>query len=150
MGLLKNSRQEYEVEAILAYDHDLEENGIVWAHSGIPNDLWVIGTSRKANILKSAGEGLPISIDPTFNHGAYEVTPVTYRHPFIGSKSKNLTGKWSDAILLGPTMIHHEKTEEVFDRGLRTIAHKTKTMNAKVGVITDGEITLINASTSNF
>eukprot|EP00112_Aurelia_sp_Birch-Aquarium-sp1_P020999 Seg5543.1 transcript_id=Seg5543.1/GoldUCD/mRNA.D3Y31 product="Mitogen-activated protein kinase kinase kinase 13-B" protein_id=Seg5543.1/GoldUCD/D3Y31 len=77
MGLSKNSRQEYEVEAILAYDHELEENGIVWAHSDIPNDLWVIGTSRMANILKSAGEGLPISIDPTFNHGAYEVTPVT-------------------------------------------------------------------------
>lgn len=150
MGLSKNSRQEYEVEAILAYDHELEENGIVWAHSDIPNDLWVIGTSRMANILKSAGEGLPISIDPTFNHGAYEVTPVTYRHPFIESKSKNVTGKWSDAILLGPTMIHHEKTEEVFDMGLRTIARKTKTMNAKVGVITDGEIALINACKSNF
>ena len=103
-----------------------------------------------ANILRSVGESLPISINPTFNHGAYELTPVTYRHPFIKSKSKNITGIWSEATLLGPTMIHLEKTEEVFDIGLTTIARKKKTVNSRVRIITDGKIALINACKSNF
>ena len=140
----------FEVEAILAYDNELDEDGVVWAHSDVPHDLWVLGDKRMENSLRNAAEVHPISIDPTFNHGLFEVTPVTFCHPFIEAKSKNANGKWADAIMIGPTVIHHEKTDDAFDSGLRPIARKCNLTDASFGVITDGELALINACKRNF
>eukprot|EP00112_Aurelia_sp_Birch-Aquarium-sp1_P019608 Seg4881.2 transcript_id=Seg4881.2/GoldUCD/mRNA.D3Y31 product="Serine/threonine-protein kinase TAO3" protein_id=Seg4881.2/GoldUCD/D3Y31 len=150
LGVSNQSTPAFEVEAILVYDNELEGNGIIWSHNDIPNDMWVLGTKRMADSLKIAATAYPISIDPTFNHGAYEVTPVTYRHPFIEAKSKNVVGKWSDAVMIGPTILHHEKTEDAFDCGIRPIARKAGLMDAKFGFITDGEMALINACKTNF
>ena len=150
LGVSNQSTPAFEVEAILAYDNELEGNGIIWSHNDIPNDMWVLGTKRMADSLRIAATAYPISIDPTFNHGAYEVTPVTYRHPFIEAKSKNVVGKWTDAVMIGPTILHHEKTEDAFDCGMRPIARKAGLIDAKFGFITDGEMALINACKANF
>lgn len=103
-----------------------------------------------ASHLKNSVGGLPISIDPTFNFGAFEVTPLTYRHHIVESKSKNFAGKWNPALLLGPTLIHHSKTEDVFDTGLRVMSRKTELSSAKIGIVTDGEEALIKACKNNF
>ena len=52
--------------------------------------------------------------------------------------------------MVGPTIIHNEKTEETFDTACRVIARKTGLMNKKVGIVTDGETALINACANNF
>ena len=140
---------ENEVESILAYDEELQEDRIVWSHSDIPEDLWVLGTKRMLNDLSHAEGGQPISIDPTFNHGKFEVTPITYRHQFILSKSKNVAGQWNNAIMLGPTLIHHGKSDETYDRALKEICRKTKLATKKIGIVTDGEQALINACKAN-
>ena len=75
-----------EVEALLAYNEEMEDKRIVWYHGDILSDLWVTGNARMLNNMSNAVGGLPISIDPTFNHGAFEVTPVTYRHQLIKSR----------------------------------------------------------------
>ena len=134
----------------LAYNEEMEDKGIVWYDGDIPSDLWVIGNARMLNNMSNAVGGLPISIDPTFNHGAFEVTPVTYRHQLIESRSKNYPNQWVKATVVGPTIIHHEKTEETFDTACRVIARKTGLMNKKVGIVTDGETALINACANNF
>ena len=84
------------------------------------------------------------------NHGAFEVTPVPYRHQLIESRSKNYPNQWVKATVVGPTIIHHEKTEKTFDTACRVIARKTGLMNKKVGIVTDGETALINACANNF
>ena len=76
-----------EVEGLLAYNAELDEDGIVLHHSDIPADLWVLATNRMLENLKKSEGGLPLSVDPTFNHGQFEVTPFTYRHHLIESKS---------------------------------------------------------------
>ena len=100
--------------------------------------------------MKNCPGGHPIAVDPTFNYQAYEITPVTYGHRLIEAKSKNVTNGWSHALLIGPTIIHHQKTQDVFHTGLRVIARKTQLSDAKFGVITDGETALINACKRNF
>ena len=59
----------------------------------------------------------PASFDATFNHGDFEVTPMSYRHHLVESKSRNICGEWSNAVIIGPVIIHHGKTEEVYDDG---------------------------------
>ena len=149
LGPSRFSTQMFEVEAILAYDNELEEDGVVWAHCDVPHDPWVLGDKRMENSLRNAAEVHPILIDPTFNHGLFEVTPVTFRHPFIEAKSKNAKRKWADAIMIEPTVIHHGKTDDAFDSGLRPIARKCNLTEASFGVITDGELALINACKRN-
>lgn len=138
-----------EVESILAYDEELQEDRIVWSHSDIPEDLWVLGTKRMLNDLSHAEGGQPISIDPTFNHGKFEVTPITYRHQSIMAKSKNIAGQWNNAIMLGPTIVHHGKSDETYDRALKEVCRKTKLTAKKIGIVTDGEQALINACKAN-
>lgn len=140
---------ENEVEAILAYNEELEEESIIWSHSDIPDDMWVLGTSRMINDLSHAAGGLPLSVDPTFNHGEFEVTPITYRHQLLLSKSKNVQGEWNNTTLVGPTIVHHVKSEETFDRGIREVSRRTGLDHQKFGLITDGEVALINACAQN-
>ena len=61
----------------MVYNKELNNDAIVWHHSDIPDDLWVIGTENiaveMANFIT-----LPISVDQTFDFGAYDITPFTY------------------------------------------------------------------------
>ena len=149
MNLAKNALGN-EVELLLAYNEEQGDKGIVWYHGDIPSDLWVIGNSRMISELSHSEGGLPLSTDPTFNHGAFEVTPFTYRHQLIEVKSKNVKDHWASATMVGPTVIHHQKTEEVFDLAFRVISRKTGLVNKEVGIVTDGEEALIKACCNNF
>ena len=137
-----------EVEAILAYNEEFDDK-IICSHSDIPDDLWVLGTNRMQHDLGHIEGGLPMSVDPTFNFGKYEVTTVTYRHQFILSASKNVHGKWSNAVMLGPTIIHHSKCEDTFNRAISEISRKGNLCQQKMGIITDGEEALLKACKSN-
>ena len=139
-----------EVEMLLSYNSELEDDEIVFYHGDIPQDLWVIGTKRMFSELCQDSNGQPISVDATFNHGAFEVTPLIYRHQLIVAKSKNTPGKYVPATMIGPTIIQHDKKEETYDRALREIARKTNLRTTKIGIITDGEEALINACKANF
>ena len=57
-----------EVGHILADNEELNNDAIVWHHSDILDDRWVIGTENIAVEMANAIT-LPISVDPTFNFG---------------------------------------------------------------------------------
>ncbi len=103
-----------------------------------------------ASNLSNIYGALPVSIDPTFNFGAQEVTPLTYRHPPVEAKSKNVPGQWTDMLLIGPIILHHQKNKEVFDCEVSAMARKTCLQEAKIGIITDEESALIKACKRNF
>ena len=46
-----------------------------------------------------------LTVDPTFNFGAFDVTPTTYRHLLLESVRSGLP-----PVLIGPTMVHYHKT----------------------------------------
>ena len=50
-----------------------------------------------------------LSVDTTYNCGAFYVTPTTYRHKQVISKR---TGK--HPVMIGPTLIHKHRDEEAF------------------------------------
>ena len=72
---------------ILAYNEELNNDSIPCHHSNIPDDFWVTGTENIAVEMANATT-LPMSVDLTFNFGAYDITPFTYRSVVFQCKSK--------------------------------------------------------------
>lgn len=130
-------RQSDPVEDLLVYARK-KEKGIVLRHEDLPRDLWILGTDVMCNDVSrfSTSEELsyPLSIDPTFNMGQYEVTPIVYKHLFLTSSR---TG--NNPIFLGPTMIHHRKDYPTFKVFSSACVAACKGLNACKGYITDGE-----------
>ena len=131
-----------DVADLLKYARDKDD--LVLHHADFPDDLWVLGTTVMCQDLErfTTSDILshPVSIDPTFNMGQFEVTPIVYKHLFLKSKRMG-----ESPIFLGPTMIHHKKTYETY----RTFASKCASTSPKFrdakGFVTDGEMQLQNA-----
>ena len=81
-----------EVGDILAYNEKLNNDPIIWHHSDIPDDVWVIGTENIAVEMSNAIT-LPIPVDATFKFRAYDITPFTYMSVVLQFKSKNVAKK---------------------------------------------------------
>lgn len=134
-------RKSDPVDDLLVYARKRERN-IVLRHQDMPTDLWVLGTDvmcRDVSKFTTCEQlNFPISIDPTFNMGQFEVTPIVYRHLLLTSKR---TG--NSPIFLGPTMIHHRKDFETYKVLSSTCVAVCKDMREKCkGYITDGEAAL--------
>ena len=103
-----------------------------------------------AEILNSS-KTFPLSIDPRFNFGTYEATPLTYRNVLVESKSKNVTDVWVPATMIAPVIIQHNKSAQTYETALMSIAKKIDLLkNVGVCVITDGEPALIEACKASF
>ena len=126
-----------EVESILGCNAELEQEEIIWFLQDLPSDLWVCGTNAMI--------GMPLSIDPRFNHGKFGVTPLTYRHHCIEAKSKNTAGVWKPAVMVGSTIIQQNKEDETYLDAIRHISLKCKLLDRSFGVVTDGEEGIIKA-----
>ena len=97
---------------ILAYNEKLGDKSILWHHSDIPEDLYVIGTNSIASEMSNAASFKHISVDPTFNLGVFDVTPFTYRSFIFQCKSKNTAQKWVPATMIEQTIIQHSKAAD--------------------------------------
>ena len=58
--LKKRFDENNEVGEILAYNEELGDKSILWHHSDIPEDLWVIGTNGIASGMSNAANFRPI------------------------------------------------------------------------------------------
>ena len=86
----------------------------------------------------------PLSVYPTFDFGADEVTTFTYRSILVESKSKNMTGVWVPATMIRPFAIQHEKSTETKETVMRCIAKKCKLEESgELFIGTNGEAALI-------
>ena len=102
----------YGPSLLLAFSIEAEDS--VWYHTSLPSEIIVLGHQRLTSVMPHAAKKHPVSFDPTFNFGPYEVTPMTYRSPIFERKSKNVPGKWTPAVMLGPTILHDDKSESTF------------------------------------
>ena len=131
-----------DVQSLLKYARDDED--LVLHHSDFPEDLWILGTkamcSDVGRFTFSEMLSSPISVDPTFNIGKFEVTPVVYKNLLLTSKRTNV-----NPIFLGPTMIHHNKKCETYRTLAATCVSKCPGFVKAKGFITDGEEELQNA-----
>ena len=140
---VRASQSKDPVDDLLVYAKKKEEK-IVLRHEDIPTDLWILGTKVMCDDLgrftSSTKLSHPISIDPTFNMGQFEVTPVVYKHLFLTSKR---TGK--NPVFLRPTMIHHKKDFQTYKVLASTCVMRSKGLDKCSGYITDGEEALDKA-----
>ena len=99
----------------------------------------------------SSPSSFPLSVDPTLNFGAHEVTHFTYRSILVEYKSKNMTGVWVLATVIGSVVIQHEKSTETYQTVMRCIASKCKLEESgELFIVTDGEAALITACKAVF
>ena len=76
-----------------------------------PEPMCVLATPQQLVDMERFCTGSPssvMSIDPTFNLGAFYVTPITYHNLLVQTSSG------SNPILLGPVLIHKTKTFRPF------------------------------------
>ena len=133
-----------EVEELLLYSKTMDDP-IVLEHHDVPEDLWVLGKQHMCNDLSrfccSEVMSFPLSVDPTFNFGRYEVTPYSYKHLLLKSKRTKET-----PVFLGPTAIHYSKSKPIFKKIAAAVAMNSPGLSAKCkGFITDGEKALHEA-----
>ena len=77
-----------------------------------PEPLCILATDRQLNDLRrfccNPIEYRPFTVDPTFNIGKYNVTPITYQHLLLENRRD---GKHPS--LIGSVLFHDKKTTEL-------------------------------------
>lgn len=129
------------VDELLKYAKETEER-IVISHHDFPEDLWILGTDKMCKDLTRfcTSELLcyPLSVDPTFSFGKYEVTPFCYRHLFLKCKRTQVP-----PVFIGPTAMHHSKAKATYKKIEDEVTSAAPGLAQKAkGFITDGELPL--------
>ena len=131
-----------DVDDLVRYARDKDD--LVLHHSDFPEDLWVLGTSSMCHeLVRSTTSDIlshPFTVDPTFRLGKFEVTPLVFKNLLL--KSKRTAG---NTIFLGPTMIHHSKSEAAYQVLATTCVQKCSNLTDAKGFVTDRETALQNA-----
>lgn len=86
-----------------------------------------------------------MQIDPTFNLGPYECTPISYQNLLLERKS---TGK--PQVFVGPVLIHYKKDERTYMDFLNKLKALRAGLQDIISFGTDGEMALVNALQSCF
>lgn len=114
-----------------------------------PEPTCILTTDRQLNDMErfccNPVEYKPFTVDPTFDIGDYNVTPITYQHLLLENRNG---GKHPSMI--GPVLIHEKKTTETYSVFSGTL----KTLQPGLGNVlafgTDGEKALVTAFRNNF
>ena len=138
-GMKSNLKRVNEQEELLLYLRHLEEPPVL-QHHDIPEDLGILGMPQMcldlSHFCTSDLSSHPLSVDPTFNFGAFEVAPFTYRHLFLRRKRTGVA-----PVFVGPTAMHHSKDQRTY----RNIVNAETAREMQGFFITDGETALQNA-----
>ena len=80
----------------------------------------------------------PLSVDPTFSFGKYEVTPFCYRHLFLKSQRTQVP-----PIFIGPSALHHSQAKATYQKNVDGITSPTPGLAHKAkSFIMDGKLPL--------
>lgn len=142
--LQKKGKKVDDVDELLQYAKHAEVP-LVLEHHDVPEDLWILGkphmTRDLSRFCTSDKLSHPISLDPTFNFGRYEVTPITYKHLFLKCKRTGLP-----LSFLGPTALHYSKQKSVYKKIMHAVCNSSPGLaDHGMGFITDGEEALFSA-----
>ena len=114
-----------------------------------PEPSCVLATNRQLHDLArfccDPFQYSPLTVDPTFNLGPYNVTIVTYKHLVVKNRRDG-----SKPCLVGPVMIHSRKTRESYSQLCSTMRTLEPTLKNLLAFGTDEEKALIDAFESNF
>eukprot|EP00795_Rhopilema_esculentum_P015816 gene15815-7125_t len=124
-----------EVEALLAYNEGLGDDGIILLHSDIPSDLWVLSNKRMLFDSRRSEGGLPISVEPTFNFGKFELSialPLIIYADVIERKAIELLNSKSTIVPV-PSLGNDKGAKKYMVAGSKASSYKvSKTAKGKV------------------
>ena len=91
-------------------------------------------------------EFAPMTVDPTFKLGKFNVTPISYRNLTLSTHHE----KSQNPIAMGPMLIHFSKTEQVYSSFFQTLLRLRPGLSSLKAYGTDGETPLCKALATNF
>jgi hypothetical protein len=111
--------------------------------------LCVLASTRQLNDLKrfccNPTAFKPLTVDPTFNIGQFNVTSISYQHLLLE------TGKEGNyPTLIGPVVIHEKKTEQTYSLFCGSLKALEPGLNKLLAFGTDDKLALIKGFNNNF
>lgn len=111
--------------------------------------LCVLASDRQLHDLKrfccDETEFKPFTVDPTFNIGQFNVTPISYQHLLLETRREN-----NHPTLIGPVLIHERKTEETYSTFASSLKALEPGLTNLMAFGTDDEKALENGFNNNF
>ena len=114
------------------------------AINAAPEPAIVVATDRQLHNLSrfctESFEFSPLTVDPTFSLGDFDVTLITYRHLFLQSKRYK-----NSPVFIGPCCIHYKKTFSTYLFFASSIVGQCRQLEGIRAIGTDGEQALVDA-----
>lgn len=131
-----------------AYSEDPSKR-FVRSVNAAPEPAIVVSTDRRLQDLSkfccNSFEFCPLTVDPTFCLGSFDVTLITYRHLLLQSKRYR-----NPPVFIGPCCIHYKKSFATYMFFASTIIGQCSQLEFVRAVGTDGEKALIDAFKHEF
>lgn len=106
----------------------------------------VVGTKRQLNDLKrfccNPLEYRPLTVDPTFAFGPYNVTPISYQHLMVLNREDG-----NHPTMIGPVLLHEKKTQSTYSLFGGTLKSLEPDLKNLMAFGTDDEKALVGVST---
>ena len=114
-----------------------------------PETMEVLATDQQLNemvrFLTNPVELAIMGVDPTFNFGDFNVTPIVYRNLLLEHRTKG-----HSPLMLGPILVHQQKKFSSYNYFAFTLIGLKPSLRNVLAFGTDGECELIKAFTNNF
>ena len=121
----------------------------VQAVNAAPEPAVVVCTDRQLQDLTrfctNSIEFSPLTVDPTFNLGDFDVTIITYRHLLLLSKRYK-----TPPVFIGPCCIHYKKNFSTYLFFSSTVVGQCRQLESVRAIGTDGEQALSDAFKHEF
>ena len=114
-----------------------------------PEPMAVLATDQQLNdmvrFLTNPVEFAITGVDPTFNFGDFNITPIVYRNLLLEHRTKGYI-----PLMLGPILVHQQKKFCSYNYFASTLIGLKPSLRNILAFGTDGESELIKAFTTNF
>ncbi len=111
--------------------------------------LSVLASERQLNDLQrfccNVNKFQPLTVDPTFNIGEFNVTPISYQNLLMHTKQEK-----KHPTIIGPVLLHEKKTKETYSLFCGVLKALKPALNDLLAFGTDDEEPLANAFDENF
>ena len=114
-----------------------------------PEPMAVLATDQQLNdmvrFLTNPVEFAIMGVDPTFNFGDFNVTPIVYRNLLLEHRTKG-----HSPLMLGPILVHQQKKFSSYNFFASTLIGLRPSLRNVLAFGTDGECELSKAFATNF
>ena len=108
-----------------------------------------MGTNRQLNDLKrfccNPLEYRPLTVDPTFDFGPYNVTPISYQHLMVLRREDG-----NHPTMIGPVLLHEKKTQSTYSLFGATLKSLESELKNLMAFGTDDEKALVGGFNESF